>query len=81
MPIVAFTPSETVYRRLALWWGVIPRLSALLGTTEELIAWTDAALQHEGWAQPGDDVVIMGGMPIAGQARTNFVKLHRVGEA
>jgi len=25
--------------------------------------------------------VIMGGMPIAGQARTNFVKLHRVGEA
>jgi len=81
MPIVAFTPSETVYRRLALWWGVIPRLSALLGTTEELIAWADAALQHEGWAQPGDDVVIMGGMPIAGQARTNFVKLHRVGEA
>lgn len=81
MPIVAFTPSETVYRRLALWWGVIPRLSALLGTTEELIAWADAALQREGWAQPGDDVVIMGGMPIAGLARTNFVKLHRVGEA
>ncbi len=81
MPIVAFTPSETVYRRLALWWGVIPRLSELLGTTEELIAWADATLQREGWAQPGDDVVIMGGMPIAGQARTNFVKLHHMGEA
>ncbi|MEO7002495.1 MAG: pyruvate kinase [Ktedonobacterales bacterium] len=81
MPIIAYTPFETVYRRLALWWGVTPRLGELRGTTETLIAWADAALQREGLAQPGDEVVIMGGMPIAGQARTNFVKLHRIGES
>ncbi|SRR5579875_417443 len=80
MPIIAFTPSEIVYRRLMFWWGVVPRLSELLGATEELIAWTDAELQRAGYAQPGDEIVIMGGMPIAGKARTNFLKLHRIGE-
>jgi pyruvate kinase len=79
--IVAYTPVEAVYRRLALWWGVAPRRSELLGSTEELIAWVDTELRREGLARAGDDVVIMGGMPLAGQARTNFVKLHRVGEA
>jgi pyruvate kinase len=78
--IVAYTPFESIYRRLALWWGVTPRRSELLGTTEDLIAWVDRQLQTEGLAQPGDDIVIMGGTPIAGRARTNFVKLQHVGE-
>jgi pyruvate kinase len=78
--ILAFTPFETVYRRLALWWGVCPCHSKLTGTTEELIAWVDGQLQAEGFARRGDHVVIVGGMPIAGQARTNFIKLHHVGE-
>ena len=80
MPVVAYTPFEQVYRRLALWWGVMPRRSELLGTTEQLIAWVDEQLQEEGLVQRGDEVVIMGGMPIAGSARTNFVKLQHIGE-
>jgi pyruvate kinase len=79
--IVAYSPFERVYQRLALWWGVTPRHSELMGSTEELIAWVDAQLQKEGLAHPDDEIVIVGGMPIAGRARTNFVKLQRVGEA
>lgn len=79
-PIVAYTPFETVYQRLALWWGVLPRMSELMGSTEELITWVDQRLQAERLARPGDEIVIMGGMPIAGKARTNFLKLHRVGD-
>ena len=79
-PIVAYTPFETVYRRLALWWGVLPRRSELMGSAEELIAWVDQQLQAEHLAQPGDEIVIMGGMPVAGKARTNYVKLQRVGD-
>ncbi|HLZ23123.1 MAG TPA: pyruvate kinase [Ktedonobacterales bacterium] len=79
--IVAYTPFETVYRRLSLWWGVTPRQSELLGSTEDLIAWVDGELQREQLASPGDEIVIMGGMPIAGRARTNFLKLHQVGES
>jgi pyruvate kinase len=78
--IVAYTPFETVYRRLALWWGVQPHLSELQGSTEALIAWVDGHLVSEGLAHRGEDVVIIGGMPVAGRARTNFVNLHRVGE-
>ncbi len=78
--IIAYTPLDTVYRRLALWWGVEARHSTLQGNTEDLIAWVDAHLRDEGLATRGDDVVIVGGMPFADHARTNFVKLHRVGE-
>ncbi len=79
--ILAYTPFETVYRRLALWWGVAPRRGELMVSTEELIAWADARIQAEGIAKPGDEIVIVGGMPIAGRARTNFIKLHRAGES
>ena len=79
-PIVAYTPFDTVYHRLALWWGVLPRRSELMGSTEELTAWVDGELQSEQLAAPGDEIVIMGGMPIAGKARTNYVKLQRIGD-
>jgi pyruvate kinase len=79
VPIIAFTPFDVVYNRLALWWGILPRHSELMGTTDELIAWVDQELRSSGDARAGDDIVIMGGMPVVGQAGTNFVKLHRVG--
>jgi len=79
-PIFAYTPSEHVYHRLALWWGVLPRQVEMRGTTEELIAVVDRRLQDEKLVQKGEHIVIMGGLPIASRARTNFVRLHRVGE-
>jgi pyruvate kinase len=77
--IVAYTPDETIYRRLALWWGVTPQLSHLAATTEELIHWVDNQLQQDGLAAPGSVIVVVGGMPIADRARTNFIELHQVG--
>jgi pyruvate kinase len=79
VPILAYTPSEEVYRRLALWWGVWSYHSELQGTTEELIDVVEQLLQQDKLIHKGEYVVIMGGLPIASQARTNFVKLHCVG--
>jgi len=79
-PILAYTPSERVYRQLALWWGVWPHHIEMLGTTEELIAVVEQRLLEDKLVQLGEHVVIMGGLPIASRARTNFVKLHRVGD-
>jgi pyruvate kinase len=76
--ILAYTPSEHVYHQLALWWGVWPHRIGMQGTTEDLIALVEQRLLEDGLAQPGEYVVIMGGLPIASQARTNFVKLHRI---
>ena len=79
VPILAYTPSEYVYHQLALWWGVWPCRITMQGTTEDLIALVEQHLQDSKLVLHGEYVVIMGGMPIASQARTNFVKLHRVG--
>jgi pyruvate kinase len=49
------------------------------GTTEDVITMVEQRLQDDKLIQRGEHVVIMGGLPIASQARTNFVKLHRVG--
>jgi pyruvate kinase len=37
-------------------------------------------LQDDKLIQRGEHVVIMGGLPIASQARTNFVKMQTVGD-
>lgn len=79
VPILAYTPSEQVYHQLALWWGVWPYCIDMSGTTEDLIAIVDRRVQDDMLILRGEHVVLMGGLPIASQARTNFVKLHRVG--
>jgi pyruvate kinase len=77
-PILAYTPSERVYRQLALWWGVWPDCIEMQGTTDSLMEIVGQRLIDADVIQPGEHVVIMGGLPIASQARTNFVKLHHV---
>ena len=79
-PILAYTPSEHVYQQLALWWGVWPHRIEMMGTTEDLIAYVDEKLQEDHLINAGEHVVLMGGMPVASRARTNFVKLQRVGQ-
>jgi pyruvate kinase len=79
-PIIAYTPSERVYHQLALWWGVWPHRIEMQGSTEDLIAVVDQRLQDDKLVLRGEHIVIMGGLPIASHARTNFVKLQRVGD-
>ncbi len=79
-PILAYTPSERVYRRLALWWGVLPRQIELNDSTEVLTNAVDQQLSDDKLIPKGAYVVVMGGLPIASRARTNFVRLLCVGE-
>ncbi|HEY7677646.1 MAG TPA: pyruvate kinase [Candidatus Methylomirabilis sp.] len=78
-PIIAFTPYETVRRRLALFWGVQPRLIAKTNHTEELIERIDATLVEDGSARKGDVLVITAGAPMWVKGSTNLLKVHRVG--
>lgn len=77
-PILAYTPSEKVYHQLALWRGVWSHIVPLAGNTEELIAEVGELLKEQYQFKSGENVVIMGGMPLAAENRTNFVKLHRI---
>jgi pyruvate kinase len=63
--IVAITPHESTYRRLALWWGVTPLLTAERETTDEMIRRGEEQLREHGMARSGDTVVML-----SGQSRT-----------
>jgi len=75
VPILAFTPSETVYNRLNLVWGVTPIMSDYVDRLDELGAQVSKLLLARGFAQAGDSVVMTGGHPIAVRGQTNFVKV------
>ena len=79
-PIIAFTPSERICRRLCLCWGVEPRQITLIDDTDRMVAEVEARLLSEGTVRFGDTLVILAGAPITARAETNLLKLHRVGE-
>jgi pyruvate kinase len=79
VPIIVFTPHETVYRRLSLFWGVTPQRLRPVSNTDELIREVDRALLAGGFAAPGDVIVLACSAPVAVGGSTNWLMLHHVG--
>jgi pyruvate kinase len=80
VPVLAFTPSETVYHRLNLIWGITPIMCDYVDRLDDLgLRVRDISLAR-GYAKPGDSVVVTGGHPIASRGATNFVKVLRLDE-
>ncbi|MEA1871053.1 MAG: pyruvate kinase [Candidatus Bipolaricaulota bacterium] len=76
-PIMAFTSNEATYRRLALTWGVRSVLVSQHEDTDEMIETMARTVLDLRLAQPGELIVITGGIPLGG-GRTNFLKVHRL---
>ena len=77
VPVVAITADERVFRRLVLWWGVIPTLSASTENTDELLAAGEERLKARGLVKAGDTVLMLSGHSIAAAA-TNMLRVHTV---
>lgn len=80
-PIYAVTPNETVCRRLALARSVTPILAPLVERTGEMLEVVDRLLTEGRHVAAGEEVVVVGSMPVGTAGATNFLKLHRVGES
>jgi pyruvate kinase len=80
VPIIAFTPTVDVRRRLALSWGVSSRLIRKVETTDEMVEEIESALLRDGSVRINDVIVIISGAPMWVTGSTNLMKLHRVGE-
>jgi pyruvate kinase len=78
VPVLAFTPSETVRRRMALYWGVEARFMAPIDDEARLIEAVEKMLLDEGLAQRQDRFVLLSGFPIRRQGPTNMIKLHQI---
>ena len=79
VPILAFTPVEETYRKMALTWGVKPYHIPWADTIEEMIAHVDAALRASNLVKPGGQVVVVSGFPVKDFRLPNMALLHTVG--
>jgi pyruvate kinase len=77
-PILALSPDGAVVRKLALLRGVVPVASSVPADTDQMIGLMDRSLRDAGFA-PGAEVVLVASIPF-GAARTNVLKLHRLGD-
>ena len=76
-PIFAFTPSEEVYRQLALYWGTFPVCVDFSGGPDKAIAAAEKFLRKNKWAAPGDRMVIISDVRM-GRALIDSIQLRVV---
>jgi pyruvate kinase len=77
-PIVAFTPSDLIRRRMALYWGVVPLTMPRIEQTDERVEEIERRLKEEGLAKSGQRLVILSGTIMGQRGGTNVMKLHEV---
>ncbi len=79
-PIIATTTSYDVYRKLAMIWGVIPRLTLDARSTDEMIEKAVEAALATKIVDREDTVVITAGVPAGESGKTNLIKVYVVGK-
>ncbi|MCI0155651.1 pyruvate kinase [Leifsonia shinshuensis] len=80
IPILAFTPEESVRRRMSLFWGVESFVVGRVTHTDQMVAQVDEALKSTGRAVDGDRVIIISGSPPGIPGTTNDIRVHKVGD-
>ncbi|MGA9523225.1 MAG: pyruvate kinase [Myxococcaceae bacterium] len=78
VPIVAFSPNQEVRRKLALIWGVVPRILEPIQDTEAMVQRVEEELIAQGLARKGDRVVIVFGAPVGQPGKINSLRLHHI---
>jgi pyruvate kinase len=63
VPILALTSSPRTYRQLAMVWGVIPMLTGVHASYDEMLAAGRRAAAASGLARPGERIVMTAGVP------------------
>jgi pyruvate kinase len=76
VPILAFTPVEETYRKVALTWGVRPHRVPWADTMEEMIEHVEKGLQESNLVHSGGQVVVVSGFPVSDFRQPNIALLH-----
>lgn len=79
IPILAFTPHESTYHRLNLYWGVVPRLVPHADNIDEMLKVVERSMMETTIIRPGQQVVLICGYPVSDIRPTNLALLHTVG--
>lgn len=81
IPVLAFTPSDSVRSQLSLSWGVETFKTPELRTTDDIAPQVDDHLLRIGRVEEGDLVVIIAGAPPGIPGSTNALRIHKMGDA
>ncbi len=76
-PIAAITYNEDTYRRLVLWWGVVPVKSGFAETTDDMIVKGVELLKAQGLVATGDMILMLAGHSHTAGA-TNMLRVHTI---
>lgn len=80
-PILVLTPNPDTARRLALVWGLEPRLGRQPESLESLTQDAVDAATRYGLAQEGQRILILAGTPFGAPGAANLLRLARAGTA
>ncbi|PWK88826.1 pyruvate kinase [Lentzea atacamensis] len=80
LPLLAFTPEQSVRSQLSLTWGTETFLVPKVESTDEMVRQVDSSMLEIGRYQPGDLMVVVAGSPPGTIGSTNLIRVHRLGE-
>ena len=79
LPLLAFTPHESIRSQLALSWGVHTLVTPAVDTIDELFDQVDQAVLALPGYEVNDMVVVLAGSSSRSTARTSLIRVHRLG--
>ena len=77
-PIIALTPYVDTARRLAVVWGVHPVVTKDAEDVDDMVDRACKAAVEEGFASPGDRIIVIGGVPFGEKGGTNMMRIAQI---
>jgi pyruvate kinase len=77
--VLAVTPSETVQRKLLLYWGVVPLIGEIKEDSDAMLTDALRIAQEKGFVKRFDRVVTIAGVPVHSPVMLNLIRVHFIG--
>jgi pyruvate kinase len=79
VPIIALTPNPATGRRLAVAWGLHCVLTEDAKDLNDMVERACRIARSEGFAEPGQRVIITAGLPLGTPGATNMLRIAYIG--
>ena len=80
-PIIALSPIIATARRLSLVWGLHCVVGEEPDTLEDMVDRACQVAIDEGFAEPGQRIIVTAGVPLGTPGATNMLRIAYVGDA
>ncbi|OXT02575.1 pyruvate kinase [Notoacmeibacter marinus] len=79
VPIISLSPRIDTARRLSLVWGCHCVVTEDATDLDDMVLRASRIAEAEGFAQPGDRIIIVAGVPLRTRGSTNMLRVARIG--